>query len=228
MDNLTAHKASEYDAKVRHTIPFYDIIQREVLRLVQAVKPNAACWVDTGCGTGFLVELALAVFPQTRFVLADPSEAMLTQARRRFERTGAARVQILGATDSAGLTTHLERGVAEVVTAVQCHHYLQAEGRRQAVQACFELLAPGGLFVAFENVAPRTPDATRIGLDRWKSFLLAEGRTEAEADNHLARYGTGFSPITVQEHLQLLTQTGFRVVELLWFSQMQAGFYGIR
>ncbi len=33
MDNLTAHKASEYDQKVRQTIPFYDTIHAEVLRL---------------------------------------------------------------------------------------------------------------------------------------------------------------------------------------------------
>ena len=55
MDNLTAHKASEYDQKVRQTIPFYDTIHAEVLRLVQTVKPDVKCWVDTGCGTGHLV-----------------------------------------------------------------------------------------------------------------------------------------------------------------------------
>jgi uncharacterized protein len=35
-------------------------------------------------------------------------------------------------------------------------------------------------------------------------------------------------PITVEEHLAALTQTGFSVVEGFWYSQMQAGFYAIR
>jgi len=226
MDNLTAHNASEYDAKVRQTIPFYDLIQQEVLRLVKNVKPEVDCWVDTGCGTGYLAELALAAFPRTRFLLADPAEAMLVQARERLER--AARITFLPATDSAGLGAHLEGGSARVVTAIQCHHYLQVESRQRALQACFDLLAPGGLYVTFENIAPRTPDGVRIGLRGWRSFLLAEGRTEVEADKHLTRYGTEFFPITVEQHLELLTQTGFRVVELFWFSQMQAGFYGIK
>ena len=40
MDNLTAHKASEYDQKVRQTIPFYDTIHAEVIRLVKLIKPG--------------------------------------------------------------------------------------------------------------------------------------------------------------------------------------------
>ncbi len=227
-DNLTAHKASEYDAKVRQTIPFYEIIQEEVIRLVKGVKPGVACWVDTGCGTGYLAELALTAFPRTRFVLGDPAEAMLVQARKRFGSAACERVTILPATDSVGLPAGLGRGVADVVTAIQCHHYLNAEGRRQAVRACFDVLAPDGLFVTFENVAPRTPEGIRIGREGWKAFLLAQGRSEAEADKHLARYGTEFFPITVAQHLEGLTQAGFRVVELFWFSQMQAGFYGMR
>ena len=42
MDNLTEHKASDYDQKVRQTIPFYDTIHAEVLRLVQTVKPDVS------------------------------------------------------------------------------------------------------------------------------------------------------------------------------------------
>ena len=65
MDNLTAHKASEYDQKVRQTIPFYDTIHAEVLRLVKLVKPEVKSWVDTGCGTGRLVEQALSRFSRS-------------------------------------------------------------------------------------------------------------------------------------------------------------------
>jgi tRNA (cmo5U34)-methyltransferase len=96
------------------------------------------------------------------------------------------------------------------------------------VHVCFDLLAPGGLFVTFENVAPSTPGGVRIGLQRWKAFQVGEGRPEEEVDKHLARYGTEFFPITVQQHLELLTQAGFQLVELLWCSHMQAGFYCIK
>jgi tRNA (cmo5U34)-methyltransferase len=34
-----------------------------------------------------------------------------------------------------------------------------------------------------------------------------------------------YFPITIEEHLSLLREIGFEVIELLWFSYMQAGFY---
>ena len=51
--------------------------------------------------------------------------------------------------------------------------------------------------------------------------------TEAEADKQVERYGREFLPITVEENLAALTQTGFSVVELFWYSHIQAGFYAI-
>ncbi len=228
MDNLSAHNASDYDRNVRQTIPFYETIHGEVIRLVSTVKPAPACWVDTGCGTGRLVEEALRTFPTAHFVLADPSESMLGQAAGRFAKVEPARLTILPRIDSAGLTVHLANGTADVLTAIQCHHYLQPPERLKALQACHETLKPGGLFVTFENIAPRTAEGVRLGLAGWKSFLMSRGRTQPEAEQHVARYGRDFFPITAEQHLSVLGKTGFSVVELFWYSQMQAGFYAIK
>jgi tRNA (cmo5U34)-methyltransferase len=228
MDNLTAYNASDYDQKVRQTIPFYDTIHAEVLRLVKIIKPEAKCWVDTGCGTGQLAQQALASFPATQFILADPSDAMLGQARARFSNEESARLKILPPVGSADLVSKIGKSSADVLTAIQCHHYLQRAERMDALRACYEVLKPGGLLVTFENIAPRTPEGVHFGLAGWKSFLIAQGRTEPEADQHLARYGRELLPIAAEEHLAALTQAGFTMVELFWYSQMQAGFYAVR
>lgn len=228
MDNLTAHKASDYDQKVRQTIPFYDTIHAEVLRLVKLVKPEVESWVDTGCGTGRLVEQALSHFPEARFILADPSEAMLEQTRARLTNGDSTRITILPPIGSAGLESHVAKNTANVVTAIQCHHYLKPPERIHALGVCREVLKPGGLLVAFENIAPRTTEGVQFGLAAWKKFLVDNGRTEQEAEKHIARYGNEFLPITTEGHLDALAQAGFRVVELFWFSQMQAGFYAIK
>jgi len=227
-DNATPHKATEYDASVRKTIPFYETIQRETVDLVLAVRPDVRCWLDTGCGTGFLVELALPHLPQTRFVLADPSPAMLELAQERLAEVGDGRVRFLEPASSVGLAAGIGKERPQVITAVLCHHYLRQEGRREATRACFDLLEDGGLFVTFENVTPRTDRGVEIGLERWGLWQVAMGRSETTVARHLTRFGTEYFPITVEDHLALLEETGFRTVELLWRSQMQAGFYAIR
>jgi tRNA (cmo5U34)-methyltransferase len=227
-DNTTPHKAAEYDPNVRRTIPFYEVIHQEIVNLVKAVKPDVAWWLDTGCGTGYLVELALQAFPQTRFVLADPSETMLGQAQSQLESVAGERVRFLEPAGSASLVEQMGDVMPQVVTAVLCHHYLRPAGRRRAVQACYDVLDRRGLFVTVENVAPRTEQGTRIGLERWKRYQMQAGRSEAVVNSHLERFNTKYFPITIDEHIRLMTEVGFQVVEPFWLSQMQAGFYGIK
>jgi tRNA (cmo5U34)-methyltransferase len=224
-DNTTAHAADDYDEQVARTIPHYGLIHAEVLDLVCAVRPRPAVWLDTGCGTGALVEQALPLFPGTRFVVADPSEAMLARARQRLGTRD--RVTFLRRCRSQ----EIDRAALpqpDVVTAILAHHYSDVAGRRDAVRRCLDLLPAGGLFVTVENVAPCTEEGLRIGRERWRRSQESQGRPASVVAAHLARYGSEFFPIPLEAHLELLRGLGFRVVEPFWLSVMQAGFYAMR
>ena len=227
-DNATAHPADQYDAGVRQVIPFYDTIQSETLDLVRMIAGEPARWVDTGAGTGALVERALTAFPRTHFVLADPSEAMLVQARLRLSQVSPGRVTLLPAMGSAGLSRVEPPLRAEVVTAILCHHYLTPPERRAAVQACHDILTPGGLLVVFENVDCDSPRGRKVGLARWRQFQLQQGRAPEEVEKHLARFGTELKPVRIAEHLDLLRAVGFATAEIFWRAHLQAGCYAIK
>ena len=64
-----------------------------------------------------------------------------------------------------------------------------------------------------------------IGKRYWKDFQLSRGRDPEIVEKHLMRFNMEYFPITIEEHLSLLREIGFEVIELLWFSYMQAGFY---
>jgi len=81
-DNSTPHKAAEYDGEIRRTIPFYHLFHTETIDLVRTLLPDVSLWLDTGCGTGYLAEQALPLLPKARFLLADPSPAMLDHAAK--------------------------------------------------------------------------------------------------------------------------------------------------
>ncbi len=225
-DNATPHRAFDYDASVRQTIPHYEMLQREVLEWVAVLRPDVTCWLDTGCGSGFLVEQALPLFPRTDFVLADPAEAMLAQARLRL--AGEARVRFLPPASSADLRRYAGEVRPQVITAVLCHHYLHPEERRDAVAACYELLAPGGVLIVVENSAPRSENGTAMALERWGRFQRSQGRSADVVRDHLSRYGSAYFPIPLDAHLALLHATGFQTVEPFWLTCVQAGFYAIK
>jgi tRNA (cmo5U34)-methyltransferase len=227
-DNTTPYTADVYDRSVVRTIPFYRTIQSEALDMVKTIKPDVENWLDTGCGTGFLVEKALDKFPGTRFYLADPSEGMLKQASRRLDGPGHGRITLLPPTSSQELLKHRDEVAPEVITAILCHHYIQRPQRIEATRACYDMLEKGGLYLTFEIVSPETQSGIQVALDRWQRFQLNHGRARADVSEHLKRFNVSYFPITIQEHLALLKDTGFQTAELFWFSYLQAGFYAIK
>jgi len=62
---------------------------------------------------------------------------------------------------------------------------------------------------------------SRPGLSQW-------GRSEPVVDDHRTRFGTNCFPITIDAHVRLMSEAGFRVGQPFWLSQMQAGLYGIK
>jgi tRNA (cmo5U34)-methyltransferase len=225
-DNTTPFPAATFDAHAATTMPYYGAFHEESIHLVDLLKGQPAVWLDTGCGTGRFVEKALPLFPSTRFLLADPSEAMLEQARAKLGSANSGRVTILDAAGSADLALGSVR--CDVITAIQCHHYLDRDTRRAAVAGCYRSLAEDGLFICFENIRPTSDRAIEIGKQYWKGYQVRKGTPAADAEKHVQRLDREYFPITVVEHLELLRETGFRMAELFWYSYMQAGFFAIK
>ncbi len=229
-DNATPHPSGVYDVQVRKTIPFYDRFTEETVDLVRAYAPECPVWLDTGAGTGNLVEKAYEAFPKTRFLLADPSQAMLDLAKEKLSRFGSQRIGYLPCVPTNGLKACLKTPEDRpfVITAIQSHHYMQADERAEATRVCYELLQPGGLYVTFENVRPFTDEGVRAGLERWGRFQVESGRSPEVVKAHLERFGRDYFPVTLDEHLKLLRDSGFRAAEVLWYSHMQAGFWAVK
>lgn len=225
MDNLTAHSSTKYDQEVGNTIPYYNCFHEETIGLLKASDKKISSWIDTGCGTGTLVDRSYAEFANTTFFLTDPSEAMLKIAKDKLKEYS--RVKILDPMPTQALPAHVKEKV-DVVTAIQCHHYLSIEERKKATMACWEILKEDGIYITYENIRPFTDEGCKIGQDKWMNFQLSRGKDSQSITKHLERFDKEYFPITVDEHLKLMRESGFRVVELLWYSCMQAGFYCIK
>jgi tRNA (cmo5U34)-methyltransferase len=222
-DNTTPYTAETYDTQVRKTLPYYNSFHDETLNLIKATQIEPRNWLDTGCGTGTLAQKAIAQFPDTRFILSDPSPQMIALAKQKL----ASHVNIKFIEAPTENLSNIQTNF-DVVTAIQSHHYSTIAQREKATKVCCNLLNPKGIYVTFENIRPLTEQGTAIGKENWKNFQIRSGRDQATAEAHMKRFGTEYYPITVEAHLALLRKTGFQVVELFWYSYMQAGFFCIK
>ena len=225
-DNASAHHSAAYDLQVRGTIPYYDCFHWETINVIRAAGMKPDLWLDTGCGTGTLVEKAIKAFPGTKFILADPSKEMMEQARKKLE-CYTTRIKYLEPAQTIDVPKQLKKKV-DVLTAIQSHHYMNEKERADTTKVCFDLLKPKGIYITFENIRPATEKGTEIGLSNWKHYQMVCGKKEEDAEKHIQRFGKEYFPITVDEHIKLLKTAGYKTVELLWHSYMQAGFYAIK
>lgn len=221
-DNLSAYSSNDYDSRVSSVLPYYSEFHKQVLDLAESLDFKNIKWLDTGCGTGSLVQKAIEIFPSAEFTLCDPSAEMLEKAKQKIDDFKNIRCFNL---PSQQLDFKNE---FDIVTAVQAHHYLDTEQRAVATKKCFDALRQGGVYVTFENIALSSQLSGEIGIERWRRYLLSNGKTEAEAQSHINRRGTEVFPITIEEHIKLIKDCGFRTVDVLWASYMQAGFFAIK
>ncbi|KKG13247.1 methyltransferase type 12 [Methanosarcina sp. 2.H.T.1A.6] len=228
--NAIPHLPEDYDARISGILPYYSSFHQETINFIKSLPSSPKVWMDAGCGTGSLVNKAIEEFPNTKFLLLDPSEGMLGQAKEKLSSCPAGRLEFLRASPTQEFSPDSQEleEKPDVITAIQCHHYLSREGRAKAISVCYNLLQESGVYVTFENIRPLTEDGITIGKRYWGNFQLAHGRSEEEVERYLERFDTEYFPLTVEEHLKLLRETGFKTVELFWYSYIQAGFYCIK
>lgn len=220
-DNATPMAAKVYDREINNTIPYYPEFYDQTLDVVEQYSSDGINWLDLGCGTGTLEEFAYQRFSDLRFTLVDPSEKMLEQAK---EKLSGRSVQYI-CTDSASIEF---AGCFDVVTAIQSHHYMYEDARRTATERVYHALKEGGIYISFENVIPEDEEVKAFELLRWGEYQQRHGKTPEEAKAHNARCGVNYFPLTVDQHVRLLKEVGFRKVHVFWFSYMQMGIYGIK
>lgn len=222
-DNKSAFNSIEYDEQITKTLPYYEDFHCQVIDLVKAMNYSKINWLDTGCGTGKTAYKALKELYgiDINFTLCDISNEMLNIAKSRFTNT-----EIIFRNISSQELDYDEK--FDVVTAIQCHHYLSQEERQIAIRKCFNALSENGIFITFENICYKNKSADLLALRRWENYMISNGKTQQEVAKHIERRGKEVFPITVEEHLNLLKSIGFKYVELLWFSYMQAGFFAVK
>lgn len=202
-------------------MPYYADFYEQIIDLVKICNYKQLRWLDVGCGTGKMAELVLKNFQVEQFTFCDCSTEMLEIAKKRFSNPNLE--FILSDVQQLSYVNAFD-----VVTAIQVNHYLNSEGRKIALQKCYEALKENGLFVYFENFAPFSEMGKQLCLDKWKKYQIKQGKSSVECEKHIKRYGKEYFPITITEHLKVMNACGFRTVEVLWLSNMQVGIWGIK
>lgn len=204
-DNKSAYNSFEYNEKICQTLPYYEDFHSQITDLIRAVGLAEINWLDTGCGTGKTALKALKELDGTKinFTLCDASAEMLKIAEKRL---GAG--VVCRNIPSQKLDYKEE---FDVVTAVQCHHYLSLEERKTATQKCFDALKNNGIFIAFENIRLENSAAEQLAVRRWKRFMISKGISPEEAEKQIERRGRSIRSFSKTAASETFSRFGFPI-----------------
>jgi tRNA (cmo5U34)-methyltransferase len=150
---------------IRAALPLAGAQLDVMLRVLRTAKPEGISrFLDVGCGDGVLGRLLLEQHPASSGVFVDFSEPMLAAARAKTDPARAVFLQ-------QDLTASNWREVLptgqpfDAIVSGYAIHHLPDEGKKSLYKDFHELLAPGGVFINIEHVAPH---------DDWTEHLFME------------------------------------------------------
>jgi tRNA (cmo5U34)-methyltransferase len=57
LNNKSSHMSEDYDLQIIDTIPYYESFHNETLNIIKVILERPNIWLDTGCGTGTLIQI---------------------------------------------------------------------------------------------------------------------------------------------------------------------------
>lgn len=138
-----------YDPFMRWTM--HDTrIKQQLIELAQIGEHDQV--LDVGCGTGTLLMLLYAQYPQAHLVGLDADATVLTLAHEKFSRLGSDVTLVHGKSSALPFP---EGTFDRVVSSLVFHHLVRDEKIR-AAQEIYRVLRPGEFFNLLDFGKPRT------------------------------------------------------------------------
>lgn len=153
---------------IRALTPFYDLIQRWVVRdtrfksrLIEQAGIQAGHRVlDLGCGTGTLAIMVKRAQPNAQVVGLDADPQMLRVAASK----GAREAPAIQFDEGMAFSLPYPDGSFDRVLSSLMIHHLKTPDKEKAAREVYRILKPGGRLHVIDFGKPRTPYGKLVGL----------------------------------------------------------------
>ena len=210
--------AGVFDNMVDRSVPFYQEIQRMVGELAAEYATEGSQLYDLGCATGTTLALLDGALPQNiAFTGIDNSPDMLEKCRDKFAQLNSARETHFLCQD---LQERMTLDNASVVAMILTLMFVRPLHRRKLLSSIYEGLNPGGALILVEKVVCESPNLNRRFINYYYALKRRHGYSELEIGQKREALENVLIPYSEGENRQMLTDTGFRSVEVFfrWYN----------
>lgn len=209
---------SVFDDMVTRSVPFYVEMQRMMTELARdIVLPNTSVY-DLGCSTGTTFLNLDRVLPEgVKFVGLDNSQPMLEQCRENLAAAGVTRAIDL---QYADLNQGLSLDNASLVVLCLTLQFVRPLKREKLVKSIYDQLPENGAVLLVEKVLGESSLFNRLFIDHYYDFKRRNDYSELEISQKREALENVLIPYKLDENRELLSEVGFRHVEVFfkWYN----------
>jgi len=209
-----------YDVDRPKLVPSFDELYGTAIHVIPFMTDAKIQVLDLGSGTGLFGAMVAKSFPEARLHLTDISEAMLAQAKQRFE--GNPRVTY-SLQDHSSLSSTSEYDL--VISALSIHH-LEDSDKRTLFRRIYEALRPGGMFINVDQALAPTSRGEEQYEKKWLEDVKANGTSELTVTQARERMREDKNALLANQ-LKWLDEAGFEDIDC-WYKRFRFVVYGAR
>lgn len=205
-----------FDDMARRSIPLYDDFHRFAVELARPIVRDGSAVLDVGCSTGALIRRLRAELG-CNVVGLDESEAMVVEARARFDGDRAVAILQADVTRSTGWD-ELDRKFGgtrfDAAFAILTLMFIPPTARLSVLAAIAARTNPGGVLVVVEKTYARDARNEETFRRLYHDFKERAGYSRIEIERKAESLAGVLRPWTVDATAAVLEEAGFRAVEV--------------
>ena len=213
-----------FDAHVEKSVPFYTELQRMVVELSEYFVRDHSVVYDLGCSTGTTLELlsnSHAGKKDVQFFGFDLSKFMVKEARKKVSRSNVRFFQ-------KNITRVDFSPPADFVTSLFTMQFLTMAERRSLLNRINQGLIEGGGLLITEKVAAEHSCFEEIWTELYWDFKRRQGFTPEQVIEKANSIRGVLKPLSTDENIELLKQTGYSRIEVFFKWYNWAGFLAVK
>jgi len=203
--------ASVFDDMLERSVPFYkEVLELSVSFVIDNTSDGDRIY-DLGCSTAsFLLELERKCEHSLELIGLDNAAAMVEQANKKITAFNSdVKVEVADM-----LSFEFKKSKAMISSYTL--QFIRPPVRIDFVKKVYDSLEEGGIFIFSEKVISENKKLNKQMIDKYYSFKKKQGYSEYEIAQKREALENVLVPYTEDENIDMVLQSGFSHIEILF------------